>query len=172
MEINAMTSHTKKIALLGVLTALSMVLSYVEMLFPPVWSAVPGIKLGFGNIITLVLLYSFSIRSAAAVSLIRIFLMSLLFGNGMVFLYSLSGATLSIFVMLLLKKTNLFSMVGVSIAGAVAHNLGQIILAIIIMQTKEIGYYMIVLALTGVIAGIFIGIISAIVLKYFKKLRL
>ncbi len=167
-----MKSKTKRLALLGILTALSMVLSYIELLLPPIWSAVPGIKMGLPNIITVVLIYSFPLRDAAAVSVIRVSLVSLLFGNAMVFLYSIAGAMLSLGVMAILKRLDMLSAVGVSIAGAVSHNLGQIIVAIIMLQTKEIGYYMIILSFTGTVAGIIVGLISSVVLKYFQKLRL
>lgn len=167
-----MKTKTRRIALLGILTSVSLVLSYIEAILPPIWSAVPGIKMGLPNIIIVLLLYRFSFRDAAVVSLIRISIMSLLFGNAMIFLYSLAGAALSLFVMATFKKMDFLSTVGVSITGGVTHNLGQIIVAIIIMQTKEIGYYMIVLAITGTIAGVLIGIVSAVVLRYFKKLRL
>ena len=167
-----MKTKTRRIALLGILTSVSLVLSYIEAILPPIWSAVPGIKMGLPNIIIVLLLYRFSFKDAAVVSLIRISIMSLLFGNAMIFLYSLAGAALSLFVMKAFKKMDFLSTVGVSITGGVTHNLGQIIVAIIIMQTKEIGYYMIVLAITGTIAGVLIGIVSAVVLRYFKKLRL
>ncbi len=167
-----MKSKTKRLAFLGILTALSMVLSYIELLLPPIWSAVPGIKMGLANIISVILLYGFSFKDAAAVSVIRVSLVSLLFGNAMVFIYSIAGALLSLGVMAVLKKSDKLSMVGVSIAGAVSHNLGQIIVAIIILQTKEIGYYMIILSFTGTVAGIIVGLISSVVLRYFKKLRL
>lgn len=167
-----MKTKTRRIALLGILTSVSLVLSYIEAILPPLWSAVPGIKMGLPNIIIVLLLYRFSFRDAAVVSLIRISIMSLLFGNAMIFIYSFAGAALSLFVMATFKKMDFLSTVGVSITGGVTHNLGQIIVAIIIMQTKEIGYYMIVLAITGTIAGVLIGIVSAVVLRYFKKLRL
>ena len=167
-----MKTKTRRIALLGILTSVSLVLSYIEAILPPLWSAVPGIKMGLPNIIIVLLLYRFSFRDAAVVSLIRISIMSLLFGNAMIFIYSFAGAALSLFVMKAFKKMDFLSTVGVSITGGVTHNLGQIIVAIIIMQTKEIGYYMIVLAITGTIAGVLIGIVSAVVLRYFKKLRL
>ena len=167
-----MKTKTRRIALLGILTSVSLVLSYIEAILPPLWSAVPGIKMGLPNIIIVLLLYRFSFRDAAVVSLIRISIMSLLFGNAMIFIYSFAGAALSLFVMATFKKMDFLSTVGVSITGGVTHNLGQIIVAIIIMQTKEIGYYMIVLAITGTIAGVLIGIVSSVVLRYFKKLRL
>lgn len=167
-----MKSKTKRLALLGILTALSMVLSYIELLLPPIWSAVPGIKMGLANIISVILLYGFSFKDAMAVSVIRVSLVSLLFGNAMVFIYSIAGAILSLCVMAVLKRIDILSAVGVSIAGAVSHNLGQIIVAIIILQTREIGYYMIILSFTGTVAGIIVGLISSVALRYFKKLRL
>lgn len=167
-----MKMSVKKLCFLALMTSLAMVLSYIEMLLPPVWSAVPGIKVGLANIVIILLLYKFSFKEAGVVSLVRVCLMSLLFGSAVMFLYSLGGAVLSLVIMAVLKRTDWFSSVGVSIAGGVAHNLGQIIVAIIVMQTKEIGYYMIILAVTGTIAGIFIGLLGAILLRYFKKLRL
>ena len=167
-----MKMSVKKLCFLALMTSLAMVLSYIEMLLPPIWPAVPGIKVGLANIVIILLLYKFSFKEAGVVSLVRVCLMSLLFGNAVMFLYSLGGAVLSLVIMAVLKRTDWFSSVGVSIAGGVTHNLGQIIVAIIVMQTKEIGYYMIILAVTGTIAGIFIGLLGAILLRYFKKLRL
>lgn len=162
----------KIITFVGVMTAFAMVLSYIEMLLPPIWSAVPGIKVGLPNIIIVFLLYKLSFKSAAAVSLLRVVMVALLFGTVMSFLYSLAGAVLSLAVMLILKKIDRFSMVGVSIAGGVFHNLGQILAAMFLMQTKEIGYYMIVLAVTGIIAGVFVGLAGALLLKYSKKVKI
>ena len=150
--------------------ALAMILSYVEFLLPPVFSAVPGIKLGLPNVIIIFILYRFDAPSAAAVSLVRVCLSALLFGTVMTFLYSFVGALVSLTGMWLLKKTKLFSTVGVSIAGGVLHNLGQVTVAAIILATREIAYYMIVLALTGTVAGIFVGVAAAALLKYIKKI--
>ena len=102
-------------------------------------------------------------------SVTRILLAAILFGNVMTLSYSLAGAGLSLALMILLKKTDVFSAVGVSIAGGVAHNLGQIIVAILVMETIQIGYYMIVLALTGTFAGILVGIAGTLMLKYIPK---
>ena len=164
-------SKTRKITLLGLTAACAIVLSYVEMLLPPLWSAVPGIKMGLPNIIIVFLLYRFTLKEAAAVSLVRILIVSFMFGNAMVLAYSLVGAALSLAGMAVLKKTEKFSTVGVSIAGGVAHNLGQIIVAMLVMQTAEIGYYMIVLALTGTLAGVLVGIAGALLLKYIPQSR-
>lgn len=162
----------KKIATLGVLASLAMVLSFVETLLPPIYAAVPGIKIGLANIVSVFLLYKFSVKDTAIVTLIRVLTIAMLFGNIMTLSYSLAGAVLSITVMALLKKTKLFSTVGVSIAGGVAHNLGQIIIAIFITSTIEIGYYMIFLCISGVLSGTLIGIVGALVLKYTKNLKI
>ncbi len=167
-----MKTNIKKITLFGLLTAVSMVLSYIEMLLPPIWSAVPGIKIGLPNIIIIFILYKFSVKKAALVSLLRVLMVSLLFGNTMVLIYSFAGAVLSISVMAILKRLNLFSVVGVSVLGAVSHNIGQTVVAIIILQTKEIAFYMIPLLLSGIIAGVFIGILGGLLIKKFEKIRL
>lgn len=167
-----MKISTKKLVFLSVFAALAMVLSYIELLLPPIWSAVPGIKVGLPNIVIIFLLYKFSIKEAAVVSIIRLLTTVLLFGNALTLLYSFAGAVLSIFTMWILKKLNLFSQVGVSIAGGVTHNLGQILVAIVVLATKEIGYYMIVLSITGTIAGIFVGIAGILLLKYTAKIKL
>lgn len=161
---NNMTA-TKRAAFLGLATALSLLLSYVEVLMPPLYAAVPGIKLGLPNMAILYLLYSTDVRYAALVSLTRVAISSLLFGNVMSLSYSLAGALLSLSVMWLLKKTKFFSEVGVSVAGGVTHNLGQVLVAVLLLDTPQIAYYMIVLTVTGTISGIFIGLCGAFLLK-------
>ncbi|MBQ8600631.1 MAG: Gx transporter family protein [Clostridia bacterium] len=160
---------TKKLAFLGLCTAVTLILAYVEALLPPLWAAVPGIKMGLPNIMLLFLLYRFSVKEAAAVSLVRLFAVALLFGNIMTLAYSFAGAVLSLAVMNLLKRIDRFSMVAVSIMGGIFHNLGQVLVAILVLETAEIGYYMIVLTVTGTIAGILIGLAGYLVLKYLKQ---
>lgn len=167
-----MNNKTQKTAFVGLATAFAMVFSYIEAILPPIWSAVPGIKVGLPNIVIIVLLYKLSFKYATLVSLVRIALSALLFGTVVSLVYSLSGAILSLIIMFLLKKTNMFSIIGVSIAGGVFHNLGQILAAIIVMQTIEIGYYMIVLSISGIIAGVFVGVLGAACLKYFEKFKM
>lgn len=167
-----MKIRTKKLVLLSTLTACAVILSYVEMLVPPLFSAVPGIKMGLANIITVFLLYKFSYKEAFLVALCRILIMTLLFSNALTFIYSISGAVFSILVMLLLKKINCFSTVGVSIAGAVSHNLAQVIVAALIMKTAEIIYYMVALTLSGIIAGIAIGLLGSVFVTYSSKFRI
>ncbi len=164
-----MRNKTKKVALLGVLTSVALILSYIEAILPPIWSAVPGIKMGFPNIVIIFILYRFGVKEAAVVSFIRIFIVALLFGNVMTLAYSCAGAFLSVVIMAIFKKINTFSIVGTSIVGGVAHNLGQILVAIFLFDTVQIGYYMAVLAVTGTIAGVFVGIAGAFLLKRLEK---
>lgn len=165
-----MRNKTRRIALLGVLTSVALVLSYLEVMLPPISTAVPGIKMGLPNIIIIFLLYKFGLKEAVTVSLIRVFIVALLFGNVMTLAYSVAGAVLSLGLMTLFKKLDFFSQVGVSIIGGISHNLGQILVAIFLFDTIQIGYYMIVLSITGTIAGVVIGIISSILVKKLEKL--
>lgn len=165
-------NKTKKLTLLSLLTTCALVLSYVEAILPPISAAVPGIKVGLCNIIILFVLYRISFRAAAAVSVVRLLIVMFLFANPTTFIYSLSGAVLSLTVMAVLKKINLFSIMGVSIVGAVCHNLGQIIVAAFMLNTLEIGYYMIILAITGSVAGVFVGLAGAGLLKATQKMKL
>ncbi len=167
-----MKNKTKRLAFLGVISAFALILSFIEAVLPPIWSAVPGIKVGLPNIVIIFLLYRFSVNEAALVSFIRVIITSLLFGNAMSMVYSISGAALSLTIMWLLKKTDKFSVVGVSIAGGVSHNLGQIIMATIILSTKEIGFYFPILAISGTLAGIFVGFLGIMLLKYTEKIKL
>lgn len=160
-----MRKSTKKLALLGLSTAIAMVFAYVEAIIPPIYSAVPGIKLGLPNIVIIFVLYKIGVWEAAAVSLVRMLAVSLLFGNPMTFAYSLAGATLSFIAMALLKKIDSFSIIGVSVVGGVLHNVGQILLAMIVLGTAELGYYLIILAIAGTIAGVFIGICGYFAVK-------
>lgn len=154
-----MHNKVKDTAFLGLCVSLALGLAYVEALFPS--PAVPGIKMGLPNIILIFLLYRRGLWSAATVSLLRMVLVMLLFGNTMAFLYSLAGGALSMAVMVLLKRLNFLSTTGVSVAGGVTHNLGQILMAMWLMKTAALGYYFIVLAVTGTIAGLLIGLCSA-----------
>lgn len=153
-----MRRSANNVAMLGLCTALALILAYVEVLLPPLFAAIPGIKIGLPNIVIIFVLYKFGISSAATVSFIRIIAVSMLFGNVMAFSYSIAGAVLSLAVMSVLYKTDLFSTVIVSIVGGVLHNVGQIIMAMILLETAEIGYYLIVLSIIGVISGALVGL--------------
>ena len=157
--------RSKKVAFLGLCTALALVLAYVEVLIQPLVPSIPGIKMGLPNIIIIFLLYRRGASSAIGVSLLRIFLISLLFGNVMALLYSLAGGILSLGVMILLRKLNFMSAVGVSVAGGVMHNVGQILAAMLLLETTELGYYLVVLTVTGTIAGILIGLCGSLLIR-------
>ena len=165
-----MKNNTKRIVFLGLAASVTLVLSYIESLLPPLWAAVPGIKMGLPNIMIIFLLYRFGWKEAAAVSLVRLVAVALLFGNVMTLAYSFAGAVLSLLLMTLFKRWNAFSMVGVSIIGGVFHNLGQILVAMLVMQTREIGYYMIVLAVTGTVAGVLVGLAGMLVIRYTRHI--
>ncbi len=167
-----MNKTTKRIALLGIATTLALILSYVEALLPPISGAVPGIKMGLPNVVILFCLYRLNWKDAALVSALRLVLVFLLFGNSMGFLYSLAGATLSLVAMSLLKRWDKLSIVGVSVVGGILHNLGQVLMAILLLGVKEIGYYMILLTISGTLAGVLVGIAGGLLLRYTKRLPL
>ena len=146
-------------------TALALILAYVEILVQPLFPTLPGIKMGLPNIVIVFLLYRKTPVSALGVSILRIFLVSMLFGNAMSLMYSISGTVISFLVMLLLKHLNILSVVGVSVAGGITHNLGQILMAILLLDTIELGYYMVVLTVTGVVAGVLVGLCGAVLVK-------
>ena len=145
-----MINKPKTIAFLGVCTALALVLSYIEVILPPVFPAIPGIKMGLPNIIIVFLLYRRGPSVAVIVSLLRILLVSLL-------------------IMMLLRRLNFLSTVGVSVAGGVSHNVGQILMAMLLLETAELGYYLVVLTVTGTISGILIGLCGATLIKRVPK---
>ena len=152
-----------KIAQYGLLTALALVLSYLESLIPPLW--VPGVKLGLPNLAVVFALYRLGWKDACAISLVRVVLVTLLFVNGAALAYSIAGAALSLSLMGLLKKTRKFSTVGVSVAGGVAHNAGQILVAMALLETSRLAWYLPVLWVSGTIAGVLIGIVSGVLVE-------
>jgi heptaprenyl diphosphate synthase len=160
-----MRNRAKTVAFLGLCTALALVLAYAESLIPPLYPSLPGIKMGLPNIIVIFLLYKRNAKAAIAVSLLRMVLVAVLFGNGMMLLYSLAGGGFSMLAMILLEKTDWLSVVGVSIAGGVMHNAGQILMAMLLLDTTELGYYLVVLTVTGILAGIFVGLCSAALIR-------
>ena len=157
-----MNTKTKRLVFLAVSTSLAMVLSFVESQIPPL-SAVPGVKLGLANIVTLFLLYKLGWRGAASVAMIRVLLASLLFGSFVSLTYSVFGAALSLLVMIPAKRFLPFSAIGVSVLGALAHNVGQILAAWIYLGNGAIAYYLIPLCVSGTLAGIAIGLLGGII---------
>ena len=160
-----------KVAVFGVFTSLALILSYVELLIP-INFGIPGMKLGLANLLVVILLYKGCPRDALLLSVIRILLSGLIFGNMFCIFYSLGGGLLSLAVMVFLKKTGQFTVAGISIGGGASHNVGQLLVAMFVVQTYQVGYYLPVLLIAGVITGAVIGILSAEVLKRTQSIRL
>jgi heptaprenyl diphosphate synthase len=156
--------NTNKTALRGLLVAVAMVLSWVEAQIPAFF-AVPGIKLGLTNLVVLVALYCLSEKDALAINVVRIVLVGCTFGNLFSLLYSMAGGVLSGVTMILLKKNNRFSIATVSVSGGIMHNVGQILVAMIVLETKSLLYYLPVLWLSGIAAGLVIGLVGKEVVK-------
>lgn len=155
---------TKKIAYLGLLIALAFVSSYIEFLLP-VNLGIPGAKLGLANLVIIVALYTLGEKTAFTLSMIRIVLVGFTFGNMASMLYSFLSGIISLAVMILAKKTKLLSVMGVSVLGGIFHNVGQIIMAIWVVNTKSLIYYLPVLMVFGCLSGVAIGILGAMVIK-------
>ena len=161
-EENSM--KTKKVAVMGLAITLAMILSFVESQIPA-FVAIPGVKMGLANIAVVFVLYKLGWKEAAVISLIRVFLVTLLFGNLGLIWYSAAGAVLSLAGMILLKKTGLFSEIAVSVAGGVLHNMGQILVASILLETDLLRYYLPILIVSGVVTGFVIGLLAGIMVK-------
>lgn len=164
-----MRLRSSKIGFLGIFTTIGLMLSYIESLFMiPI--RVPGIKIGLSNLITVVILYLMGPLEAFFVLIARVILSGILFGNASSVIYSIAGALISFCFMILLKKTNVFSEVGVSVIGGVSHNIAQLFMAIILTGSVKVLYYAPALAIFGCIAGIIIGFISIVIIRRLKKL--
>lgn len=166
-----MKNIKNRAAVFGVFTALALIFSYVEFLIP-INFGIPGAKLGLANLVIVIALYKTDWKEALLLSAVRILLSGFLFGNLFGILYSFSGGILSIAVMALLKKTGGFSVIGVSMAGGVSHNIGQMIMAMLVVETYAVGYYLPVLLIAGLITGAFIGIAGREVLKRIEAVTL
>ena len=155
---------TGKLTVMALTTALAMILSFIESQIPA-FVAVPGVKVGLANIAVVFALYKLGWKEAVAVSLVRVVLVSMLFGSLASMFYSLAGAALSLIGMGLLKKSGKFTEIVVSVAGGILHNVGQIAMACLILETDVLRYYLPFLLLSGTVAGVVIGVISAIMVK-------
>ena len=166
--------RVRRLTLTALLVAVALLLSYIESLLP-LQLPVPGMKLGLANAAVMVTLYLLDLPAACLVSALRVLLVSALFGNSFAMLYSLSGAFVSLLVMALCRRSGLFSTVGVSVAGGVAHNAGQILAAVVLLDNLYVAGYFPFLVVSGVVAGVLIGIVSALLLRRLepaaKKLR-
>lgn len=167
------TSRNKKtydIALSGLLVALMMVLGYVESLIP-IAAGIPGIKLGLANGVLVFAIYFLGGKTGFTLMLIKVVLSGLMFGGVNAMMYSLAGGVLSMIGMLLVHKIKGVSPVGVSIVGGVLHNVGQVGLAMIILRTPQLLYYMAMLMIVGLVTGAITGVVATLVMKHFKKIK-
>lgn len=159
-----------KVAYFGVFTTLALIFSYVETLIP-IQFGIPGVKLGLANLIIVFALYRMKLSEAYLLSIVRVLLAGFIFGNYFSIIYSLAGGLLSLTVMALLRKKGGFSVIGVSIAGGVFHNIGQLIIASVIVETFSVMYYVPVLLIAGLVTGLLIGIASDGMLKRLANLE-
>lgn len=150
------------------MAAMALIFSYVEVLIP-FTIGIPGIKLGIANIVVIIALYYLNAKYALTINIVRVLIAGLLFNGLFGALYSLAGALVSFVVMVLLKKTNIFSAVGISMAGGVAHNLGQILVATVLVANIKIFIYFPVLIISGVITGAITGILAGLILRKLPK---
>lgn len=160
---------TNKLAIMGLLLAVAMILSYVEYIIP-INFTIPGMKLGLANLAVVLSLYKYGSKEALTINILRIILSGFMFGNLAGILFSIAGALVSFLVMLAMKRCDILSISGVSICGGVAHNAGQLIIAAFVVKTSGILYYLPFLLLAGMGTGFLIGIIAAAVLPYLKKI--
>ena len=153
-----------RVAYFGVFTALALIFSYVETLIPFNFG-IPGVKLGLANLIVVIALYKMKLSETYLLSVVRVLLNGFIFGNYFCIIYSLAGGILSLSVMALLKKKGGFSILGISMAGGVMHNIGQLLIAMLIVETFSVVYYVPVLLISGLLTGFAIGVVSGEMLK-------
>lgn len=158
---------TLQLTTLAFITAFAMILSFVESRIPT-FVAIPGVKVGLANIAVIFALYKLGVKEALAISMVRVLLISMLFGSPVSLIYSISGATLSLLTMILLKKFTPLTEVTISVTGGVMHNVGQIAAASFMLSTNVVIYYLPFLLVSGTIAGVVVGIASAILIKRVK----
>lgn len=156
---------SRRLARYALLTALAMALSWLESLVPLAGVVPPGVKLGLTNLVVIFALYRMGLRDAAAISLVRVVLVAFTFGNSYSFAYSLAGAALSLAVMALLKRSGKFSLLGISVAGAVSHNIAQVLVAMAMLETARLAWYLPVLLVSGIAAGVCVGAAGALIVK-------
>jgi len=157
-------NKSQKIAYIGLMTALALVFSYVESLIP-INLGIPGVKLGLANVVSLAALYLFGLPAALIVQILRIILAGFMFTGLYSMLYSLSGGIVSVLLMFLFMRTDKFSKYFVSIVGGIAHNMGQLAVAIFVVKQLKIYYYAPILIISGTVTGLLIGIVCVPVIK-------
>ena len=160
-----------RVAYFGVFTALALIFSYVESLIP-INFGIPGVKLGLANLITIIALYRMTVKDAYLISIVRVILSGFIFGNLFAILYSLAGGLLSLTMMTWFKKSEKFSIYGVSMTGGVFHNVGQLIMAMLVIESVTIAGYLPVLLVSGLFTGLVIGVVSGETLKRIGKIKI
>lgn len=155
---------TDKIAKMGLLICLGMILSYVETLVVLV-PGVPGIKIGLSNALVILLLYTYGMGYCILYQLCRIVLTSLLFGNVFGCLFSLAGAGCSLLIMYICKKIRFIDVSANSMIGGIAHNMAQLVVAAVLIHHASVWYYFPVLLLAGALSGYAVGMIGTIILR-------
>lgn len=164
-----MNNRIKRITLYGMLIALAMILSFVESLIP-ITLGIPGIKLGLANLVVIVALLTWGEKEAFVISFMRMILVSFTFGNMSTLMYSVAGGVLSFLAMLIIKRTGKFSGLSISIVGGIMHNVGQIMMAFLIVKTRGVFAYLPFLLLAGSIAGTLIGILSHMIIDRIRPM--
>lgn len=160
-----------RVAYFGVFTALALIFSYIESLIP-FQIGIPGVKLGLANLIIVIALYKLNLKETYLLSIVRVLLSGFLFGNYFSIIYSLAGGLFSLTVMVFLKRQRGFSIMGISIAGGVCHNIGQLVVAMIVVETYSVIYYFPVLLVAGMITGFFIGAVADGMLKRLVNIQI
>ena len=154
--------YIRQITTMGMLVALAMVLGFVEILIP-INLGIPGMKLGLANIVVVIALFLFDVKTAVVVSILRIILIAMTFGNMSMMFYSIAGASLSLLSMIAISKIKSFSLISVSIVGGIMHNVGQIICAAFVVRTNGVFTYLPVLMIAGLVSGALIGIVAGLI---------
>ena len=154
--------YIRQITTMGMLVALAMVLGFVETLVP-INLGIPGMKLGLANIVVVIALFLFDIKTAVVVSILRIILIAMTFGNMSMMFYSIAGASLSLLSMIAISKIKSFSLISISIVGGIMHNVGQIICAAFVVRTNGVFTYLPVLMIAGLVSGALIGIVAGLI---------
>ena len=157
--------NTKKIATLGVIAAFGAILSYIEAIIS-FGIFIPGVKLGLANLAVVIALYIYGYKDAIIINIVRIIVVGLIFGNLFSISFSIAGALISYIVMALLKRLDIFSPIGVSVAGGVAHNVGQLFIAALVIESYSVINYLPILIFAGIVCGLIIGIVSHMMIKY------
>ena len=153
---------------MAMMIALAMIFSYVETMIP-INFGIPGVKLGLANLVIVAALYLFGGKQAFLISVVRIFLSGFMFGNMASIMYSLAGGMLSLAIMLLLKKTDKLSILAVSVMGGICHNIGQLIVAMLVVENLKLIFYVPVLLISGFLTGLLIGVVSRVILPAVKR---